>query len=83
MALLAQCTPPDAAGDLFFRNGNGFYFLVEEHVPGPSMLDILRTRSVLTAVDGSLRLVSLLAPVADHASRHRFQHVDRHCPGFI
>jgi serine/threonine protein kinase/TPR repeat protein/chaperone required for assembly of F1-ATPase len=50
-------------------------FLVQEHVIGPSMLDILRARSVLTAPE-VVRLVSLLAPLADHASRHRLQHID-------
>jgi serine/threonine protein kinase/TPR repeat protein len=50
-------------------------FLVQEHVTGPSMRDILRARSVLTAPE-VVRLVSLLAPLADHANRHRLQHTD-------
>src|SRR6516165_2171731 len=50
-------------------------FLVQEHVTGPSMLDILRARSVLTAPE-VVQLVSLLAPLADHADRHRLQHID-------
>ena len=50
-------------------------FLVQEHVTGPLMLDVLRTRSELTAPEVA-RLVSLLAPLADHAGRHRLQHID-------
>src|SRR6516165_2672705 len=46
--------------------------LVQEHVTGPSMLDILRARSVLTAPE-VVQLVSLLAPLADHAVRYRLQ----------
>src|SRR6516165_1823324 len=50
-------------------------FLVQEHVTGPSMLDILRARSVLTAPE-VVQLVSLLAPLADHADRHQLQYTD-------
>ena len=50
-------------------------FLVQEHVTGPTLLDILRARSVLTAPE-VVQLVSLLAPLADHADRHRLQHTD-------
>jgi serine/threonine protein kinase len=50
-------------------------FLVQEHVTGPSMLDILRARSVLTTPE-VVRLVSLLAPLVDHANLHRLQHID-------
>jgi serine/threonine protein kinase/tetratricopeptide (TPR) repeat protein len=50
-------------------------FLVEEYVVGPSLLDVLRTRGVLTAPE-VVRLLSLLAPLADHASRHRLQQVN-------
>ena len=50
-------------------------FLVEEYVDGPSLLDVLRARSVLSAPE-VVRLLSLLAPLADHASSHRLQHVD-------
>ena len=50
-------------------------FLVEEYVTGPSLLDVLRTRSVLSAPEVA-RLLSLLAPLADHASGRRLQHVD-------
>jgi serine/threonine protein kinase/tetratricopeptide (TPR) repeat protein/chaperone required for assembly of F1-ATPase len=50
-------------------------FLVQEHVTGPSMLDILRARSVLTAPE-VVRLVSLLAPLVDHANLHRLQYLE-------
>src|SRR6266436_967722 len=50
-------------------------FLVQEHVTGPAMLDILRARSVLTAPE-VVRLLSLLAPLVDHANLHRLQHID-------
>jgi len=50
-------------------------FLVQERVTGPTLLDVLRARSELTGPEVA-RLVSLLAPVADHAARHRLQHID-------
>ncbi|MBV8175424.1 MAG: PEGA domain-containing protein, partial [Verrucomicrobia bacterium] len=50
-------------------------FLVEEYVAGPSLLDVLRTRSVLTAPE-VVRLINLLAPLADHAGSRRLRHVD-------
>ena len=55
-------------------------FLVQEHITGPSLLDILRARSILTAPE-VVRLVSLLAPLVDHANRHRLQHIDIRLPG--
>src|SRR5271157_374984 len=50
-------------------------FLVEEYVAGSSLLDVLRARSVLSAPE-VVRLLNLLAPLADFASRRRLQHVD-------
>jgi serine/threonine protein kinase/tetratricopeptide (TPR) repeat protein len=50
-------------------------FLVEEYFIGPSLLDVLRARSVLSAPE-VVRLLSLLAPLADFASGHQLQHVD-------
>ena len=50
-------------------------FLVEENVLGTSLLDLLRRRSKLTAPE-VCRLLHLLAPLADHASRCGLQHVD-------
>jgi serine/threonine protein kinase/tetratricopeptide (TPR) repeat protein len=49
-------------------------FLVEEHVVGPSLLDVLRMRGVLSAPE-VVRLLGLLAPLADHASGHQLQHI--------
>jgi hypothetical protein len=50
-------------------------FLVEEYAVGLSLLDVLRARSVLGAPE-VVRLLGLLAPLADHASGRRLQHVD-------
>src|SRR3984893_855003 len=44
-------------------------FLVEEYVVGLSLLDVLRARSVLSGPE-VVRLLNLLAPLADHASSH-------------
>jgi len=56
------------------RSG-GHGILVQEHVAGPSLLDLLRSRSVLIAPE-VVRLLSLLARVADHARAHQLEHVD-------
>jgi serine/threonine protein kinase len=61
------------------RSG-GHGILVEEHVAGPSLLDLLRSRSVLIAPE-VVRLLSLLARVADHARAHQLGHVDLTLPG--
>ena len=50
-------------------------FLVEELVAGVSLLDLLRRRGALTAREVA-RLLNLLAPLADHASRCGLHHVD-------
>jgi serine/threonine protein kinase/TPR repeat protein len=50
-------------------------FLVEEYVVGPSLLDLIRTRSVLSAPE-VLRLLRLLAPLVDHATNYQLQHLD-------
>ena len=55
-------------------------FLVEEYFVGSSLLDVLRARSVLSAPE-VVRLLSLLAPLADHAIGRRLQHVDLTLPG--
>jgi serine/threonine protein kinase/TPR repeat protein len=57
------------------ERAGGHRILVEEHVVGPSLLDLLRSRSVLSAPE-VVRLLSLLAPLADHASANRLEHVD-------
>jgi serine/threonine protein kinase len=58
-----------------FETAGDCSFLVEEYTVGPSLLDVIRTRSVLSAPE-VLRLLRVLAPLADHASGHRLQHVD-------
>ena len=50
-------------------------FLVEEYLSGTSLLELLRRRGALTAPEVS-RLLSLLAPVADHANRCGLKHVE-------
>jgi TPR repeat protein/tRNA A-37 threonylcarbamoyl transferase component Bud32 len=57
------------------ERAGGHSILVEEHVVGPSLLDLLRSRSVLSAPE-VIRLLSLLAPLADHASAKHLEHVD-------
>jgi serine/threonine protein kinase len=49
--------------------------LAEEFVIGTSLLDVLRVRGALTAPE-IIRLLSVLAPLADHASSHGLQHID-------
>jgi len=50
-------------------------FLVEEHLAGQSLLEILRVRSLFGALE-VVRLINLLAPLADHANAHRLRHLD-------
>jgi TPR repeat protein len=50
-------------------------FVVEEAVEGPSLQEVLRTRSALSAPEVA-RLLSHLAPLADHAATHQLKHVD-------
>jgi len=50
-------------------------FIVEEHVIGPSLLEVLRARSFLSPPETCL-LLNLLAPVADHAQSNELQQVD-------
>ncbi len=49
-------------------------FIVQEVLTGPALVQVLRTRSALTLQEG-LRLLRLLAPVADHAQSNRLQQV--------
>jgi len=53
----------------------GENILVEEHVSGPSLRDLLRSRRVFTAQE-VVRLLSLLAPLADHATAQRLDHIE-------
>ena len=57
------------------ERGDGYSILLEEHVVGPSLLDLLRSRSVLSAPE-VVRLLNLLAPLADHARAHHLEHID-------
>ena len=49
-------------------------FLVQEYLVGPTLLDVLRVRSILTPSE-ALLLVKLLAEVVDHAQACRLQQV--------
>jgi serine/threonine protein kinase/TPR repeat protein len=49
-------------------------FLVEEIVAGPALVEILRTRKVVTPAE-ALLLLKLLAPVADHAHANKLLQV--------
>src|SRR5258708_7263073 len=57
------------------ERAGGHAVLVEEHVVGPSLLELLRSRSVLSAPE-VVRLLSVLAPLADHASANQLEHID-------
>jgi serine/threonine protein kinase/TPR repeat protein len=50
-------------------------FLVEEYVAGIPLLDLLRVRGSLGASE-VMRLLNLLAPVADHAAKSGLNHLD-------
>ncbi|MBV9105154.1 MAG: protein kinase [Verrucomicrobia bacterium] len=47
-------------------------FLVQENVIGPALVEILRARGALS-VPEALRMLKLLAPVADHAQANKLQ----------
>ena len=57
------------------ETAGGRAILVEENIVGPSLQDVLRSRGILTASE-AVRLASLLAPLADHASANRLEYVD-------
>jgi serine/threonine protein kinase/TPR repeat protein len=50
-------------------------FLVQEWIVGPTLLDVLRARSTLTAHE-VVRLLDQLAPLADHAAQKNLKTVD-------
>jgi TPR repeat protein len=56
------------------RSG-GHGILAEEHVAGPSLLNLLRSRSVFIAPE-VVRLLGLLARLADHARAHQLEYLD-------
>jgi serine/threonine protein kinase len=71
---------PMLRGIYSLERSGGHGILVEEHVAGPSLLDLLRSRSVLMAPE-VVRLLSLLARLADHARAHQLEHIDLTLPG--
>jgi TPR repeat protein len=54
---------------------SGYTILADEHVYGPSLFDLLRSRRVFSAPE-VVRLLDLLAPLADHVTANQLQHVD-------
>ena len=64
----------------YLETAPGDGILLEEHVVGPSLLDFLKSRSVLGAPE-VVHLVNLLAPLADHASANRLEYLDVSLPG--
>ncbi|MBV9275695.1 MAG: protein kinase, partial [Verrucomicrobia bacterium] len=58
-----------------FETAPGEGVLLEEHVVGSTLLDLLRARGILNAAE-VVRLAGILAPLADHAGASRLEHVD-------
>lgn len=57
------------------ETAGGHSVLVEEHVVGVSLLDLLRSRGVVSAPE-VVWLLRLLAPLGDHATANCLEHVD-------
>ena len=49
--------------------------IVEEHIAGSMLRDLLRARGIFSAAE-VVRLISLLAPLADHATANHLEYVD-------
>ncbi len=77
---LRNASHPTLRAIYSLERAGGYSILVEEHVVGPSLLDLLRSRSVLNAPE-VVRLLNLLAPLADHARANQLEHVDLTLPG--
>ncbi len=77
---LRNASHPTLRAVYSLERAGGYSILVEEHVVGPSLLDLLRSRSVLNAPE-VVRLLNLLAPLADHARANQLEHVDLTLPG--
>jgi serine/threonine protein kinase len=56
------------------ESAGGYSFLVQEHVRGPTLLEMLRKRGVLSAPE-VVQLLVHLAPLADHAQRNSLKQV--------
>ncbi|MGA8481808.1 MAG: PEGA domain-containing protein [Chthoniobacterales bacterium] len=79
---LRNASHPTLRAIYSLERAGGYSILVEEHVVGPSLLDLLRSRSVLNAPE-VVRLLNLLAPLADHARANQLEHVDLTLSGIL
>ena len=77
---LRNASHPTLRAIYSLERAGGYSILVEEHVVGPSLLDLLRSRSILTAPE-VVRLLNLLAPLADYARAHQLEYVELTLPG--
>jgi serine/threonine protein kinase len=72
---LRHATHPSLREVYSFESASNGSFLVEEYTVGPSLLELLRTRGVLSPPE-VVCLLALLAPVADYAHDRKLQYVD-------
>jgi serine/threonine protein kinase/TPR repeat protein len=72
--LLRRTQRPDLQEIYSLESTGQQSFLVQEVITGPALVEVLRARSALTLHEG-LRLLRLLAPVADHAQSNRLHQV--------
>jgi hypothetical protein len=72
---LRRATHPGLRNVYSFESGTNCSFLVEEYAVGPTLLELLRTRSVLHPLE-VVRVLALLAPPADYAHHWKLQYVD-------
>jgi len=72
---LRHATHPSLRNVYSFESVTNCSFLVEEHAAGSTLLELLRTRSVLNPPE-VVRLLTLLAPPADYAHHWKLPYVD-------
>jgi serine/threonine protein kinase len=72
---LRHATHPSLRNVYSFEAITNCSFLVEEYAVGPTLLELLRTRSVLNPPE-VVRVLALLAPPADYAHHWKLPYVD-------
>src|ERR1700722_839660 len=72
---LHHASPPSPREVYLCESVGTCSFIVEEYAVGPSLLELLRSRSALKAPE-VMCLLSLLAPLADHARQYKLPYVD-------
>jgi len=72
---LRHATHPGLRNVYSFESVTNCSFLVAEYAVGPTLLELLRTRSVLHPLE-VVRMLALLAPPADYARHWKLQYVD-------